>query len=268
MVEKDTTPETPVPSSRADSITLPDLLPIFPLEGALLLPGGELPLNVFEPRYLAMVDHALATDRMIGMIQPRTKEQVRADDHPALYTVGCAGRIIAFAESGDGRYMITLKGICRFDVVEEAPPLDGFRRVVANYQPYANDGDGDNSGDDDDGADAAIGDVEPGDRALGSRMNTAPRTALSIDRDSLLKTLAAYLQRLDLSADWEAIRATPTDELVSVMAMLCPFVPSEKQALLEAATPMERRDLIMSLMTMAGLDQRPDDDEDWRPSSH
>ena len=118
---------------------MPAPIPVFPLQGALLLPGTRLPLNIFEPRYLAMIDDALAGHRTIGMIQPKVPEQTVASDHPPLHGIGCAGRIVSFEETGDGRYLIGLRGLCRFDVAEELALHNGYRRVRPDYGPWAGD---------------------------------------------------------------------------------------------------------------------------------
>ena len=115
---------------------LPNILPVFPLQGALLLPGGQLPLNIFEPRYRAMIEDAMGGARLVGMIQPRVKERIAADDAPALYATGCVGKITSFTETSDGRYLINLTGICRFAVARELPPLRGYRRVEPDWAPY------------------------------------------------------------------------------------------------------------------------------------
>jgi Lon protease-like protein len=211
-----------IPASTGE---LPTAIPVFPLQGALLLPRGKLPLNIFEPRYLAMVEAALAGPRLIGMIQPKVKEKIEASDHPALYDVGCAGKITTFAETDDGRYLITLTGICRFRAREELALDNGFRRMTVDFAPFARD----LEGEDDAG----------------------------IDRDRLLATIKAYLERRQLAADWEAITKTRTGDLVSVMSMVCPFSPIEKQALLEAADGADRAGTMISLMEMDSADDEP-----------
>ena len=206
---------------------MPAPIPVFPLQGALLLPGARLPLNIFEPRYLAMIDDALAGHRTIGMIQPKVPEQTVASDHPPLHGMGCAGRIVSFEETGDGRYLIGLRGLCRFDVAEELALHNGYRRVRPNYEPWA-------------------GDFGP------------PEDA-AIDREKLGAALKAYLAARQLGADWEAIDKTSTGELISIVAMVCPFSPLEKQALLQSRTLTERAETIISMLTMdsAGT-QAPD----------
>ena len=198
--------------------TLPATLPIFPLPGALLLPRGRLPLNIFEPRYLNMTRDALASDRLIGMIQPSGDPAGAA---PPLYRTGCAGRITAFSETDDGRYLITLTGLCRFDLVREVPAVGGYRRVLADFAPYAAD--------------------------------LATATEISIDRDRLVNALRAYFIRRDIAADWDAIAETPDEGLVTSLAMLCPFEPSEKQALLQSPDLTERGRVLTALIEMALL---------------
>ena len=205
----------PRPSTVAE---MPAPIPVFPLQGALLLPGARLPLNIFEPRYLAMVDNVLAGHRTIGMIQPKVPEQTEPDDSPPLYDLGCAGRIVSFEETGDGRYLIGLRGLCRFDVAEELALHNGYRRVRPDYGPWAGD--------------------------------FGPQDSAAIDRDELAGALKAYLAARQLGVDWDAIDKTSTDELVSIVAMVCPFSPLEKQALLQSRTLTERAETIISLLTM------------------
>lgn len=204
-------------ADRPYGAALPDLLPIFPLPGVLLLPRGRLPLNIFEPRYLAMTRDALAGGRLIGMIQPL--DPVLREENPPLYRTGCAGRITSFTETEDGRYLITLTGVSRFRIREELPLLDGYRRVVPDWGAYAGDL-----------AEA----VEP-----------------EVDRDRLIRGLRAFFQRHGIAADWEAIAKTPGERLVTSIAMICPFAPSEKQALLEAPDLDERARLLCAIVEMA-----------------
>lgn len=192
-------------------------LPVFPLPGVLLLPRGLLPLNIFEPRYLAMVEDALAADRLIGMIQPRPGPE--SDAGPGLYAVGCAGRITSFDETDDGRYLITLTGLCRFRVAQEQDGRRGYRRVRPDWTGFA--------------ADMA----DPG--------------ATAIDRAGLDQALNDYFRVSGLSADWKAIGETPDERLVTSLAMICPFEPQEKQALLEAKDLCERTELMLSIIRMA-----------------
>lgn len=204
---------------------LPAEIPAFPLQGALLLPRSKLPLNVFEPRYLAMVDDALGGARLIGMIQPKVKEKIEAADRPELYGVGCAGRITTFGETDDGRYLITLTGVCRFRAIEELALERGYRRLRVDFAPFADD--------------------------------LAAADDAGIDRDRLLATVKAYLERRQLAVDWDAVTKTRTGDLVSVMSMVCPFSPIEKQALLEAAGPAARAATMISLMEMDRAEEEP-----------
>jgi Lon protease-like protein len=202
------------PLSLAD---LPKTIPVFPLPGVLLLPHGKLPLNIFEPRYLAMTEDALASpDRLIGMIQPTESEQ--PDKPPALYSVGCAGRIGSFSETDDGRYLITLTGICRFTVSEEIATMRGYRRVVPEFARWQ-------------------ADLQQADEA-------------SLERGRLLAALKGFFARNAMSADWDAINGTPDDRLVTTLAMFCPFEPQEKQALLESGTLAERAATLIALLEM------------------
>ncbi len=213
---------------RPDFETLPRVVPIFPLPGVLLLPGGRLPLNIFEPRYLAMVRDALAGERSIAMIQPR--EDAAVVGAAAVYETGCLGRITAFSETDDGRYLITLTGLIRFDVARELPPLEGYRRVTAGYDRFRRDlEDGPEDGAAD-GADGAAG---------------------AIDRARLLETLGFYFEAQGIEGDWKAIEETGDAALVTWLAMLCPFAAPEKQALLEAMSLTERASAMTAIMEMA-----------------
>lgn len=195
---------------------LPGELAIFPLTGVLLLPGGKLPLNIFEPRYLNMTDRALGGSRLIGMIQPRGANE---GAQPPVYRTGCAGRIASFGETEDGRYLITLGGIVRFDVDEELPLRDGFRVVVPDWAPY--------------------------------RADLAEQSGPGIDRDRIVTALRAYFTANNVEANWDAIKETSTDRLVNALSMMCPFQPSEKQALLEAPTLADRAGVLIALLEMA-----------------
>ncbi len=199
---------------------LPATLSIFPLTGVLLLPGGRLPLNIFEPRYLAMVGDALKGERMIGMVQPLEGEGDAGD--PPVYRIGCAGRMTAWSETDDGRYLITLAGVARFDIAEELPRQGLYRRIVPEWRRWRGDLDG--------GGALAAG-----------------------ERHRLLAALKPFFEHQGISADWEAVEASPGERLVTTLAMACPFSPREKQALLEAAGVDERARLLSGLMEMAAL---------------
>lgn len=197
---------------------LPSTIPIFPLEGALLLPGGRMPLNIFEPRYLQMVDEAVAGSRLIGVIQPRLDGGLREDGEPELCNVGCAGRIIAFSETGDGRYLISLQGVFRFRIAHELTVKTPFRQ--AKPSPFLADLDDDPA-------------------------------ANEIDRPALLKAFRAYLQANDLEADWESVSRAENAMLVNALSMMAPYGPAEKQALLEAADLKTRAETLIAITEMA-----------------
>ncbi len=196
---------------------LPSTLDIFPLMGVLLLPRGQLPLNVFEPRYLALVDAALSGTRLIGMIQPTQNEEKVLK--PDLATIGCAGRITGFRENEDGRYLITLTGVCRFRLVEELVTDTPFRKVTADFSTFVDD------------------------------LTAADET--DFPRERLVSALKDYLAKRDLKADWKSVLSAPPETLVNALAMLCPFEPAEKQALLEAPGWDERVDTLIALLEMS-----------------
>jgi uncharacterized protein len=209
-------------SERPGVATLCETLPIFPLPGVLLLPRGQLPLNIFEPRYLAMTRDALAGDRLIGMVQPSDPHQPLSGN-PPVYPTGCAGRITSFSETEDGRYLLALTGLCRFRIAEELPPKDGYRRVVPRWDEFAGD----------------LRTVrEPG-----------------FDRERLIRGLKAYFDRHQIKAEWDAIGSVPAERLITSVAMVCPFEPSEKQALLEASDLEARAQLLTAIVEMAVLDR-------------
>ncbi len=210
---------------------LPRTLPIFPLAGVVLLPRGRLPLNIFEPRYLAMVEDAMAADRMIGMVQP-TNPASRAAE-PSVYETGCAGRITTFAETADGRYLITLTGVCRFTALREVEGARGYRRVVPAWERFT--------------------------------VDLKAEPCGELDRARLLAGLKSYFKVQGLSVDWNAIAATPDERLVTSLAMICPFEPSEKQALLEAPDLPERAKLLIALIEMAILDGHDSDGDGTLP---
>ena len=200
---------------------LPGVLPVFPLPGALLLPRGQMPLNIFEPRYLAMIDDALGRGRIIGMIQPdlsiEDEEEMRQrTDNPSLCGVGCAGRITSFSETGDGRYIIALTGLLRFRVVEELSVITPYRQCRVDFSPYA-------------------GDIEP------------RRGEDEVDRPRVLKTLKDYLEINKLEADWDSIQRASNEALVNALSMMSPYGPREKQALLEAEDLRTRAEILIAL---------------------
>lgn len=207
---------------------IPDQVPVFPLSGALLLPGGQMPLNIFEPRYLEMIDAALRGDRVIGMIQPKFSGETGSPDKPNLCSVGCLGRIASFAESGDGRYLVSLQGICRFRVSEEVQARTHFRqcRII----PFASD----LTEDRDDGA--------------------------AVNREELLRVFRAYLEANELEADWESVQKAGNDTLVNALSMMSPYGPAEKQALLEAPDLKSRADTLIALTEMSLARDKDDSD--------
>ncbi len=227
---------------RLNEIGLDDLdgeLAVFPLAGALLLPRGRLPLNIFEPRYVAMVDDALRERRLIGMIQPQGVKYDTDDDDdedlpaasgvgaigglerpPALYRVGCVGRLTSFAEREDGSFSISLLGIARFRVWQEVDVRNGYRQVRPDFRPFA--------------ADL----VEP--------------ASFDFDRTALLQSLRQYFVLRGFEARWEAIEQMDDETLITTLSMICPFPPPEKQALLEALTLVERAETLQALLQMAG----------------
>jgi Lon protease-like protein len=205
---------------------LPQLIPVFPLDGAMLLPGGELPLQIFEPRYLNMIDDAMTGDRVIGMVQTRGGDRER----PGLTAVGCAGRITSYAETSDGRYLITLTGVCRFTVGEELNLRTPYRQVRADYSRFEADLD-------------ETEDAEADDTA----------------RDRFARALKRYLNRRELDIDWDSAGAAPLEPLVNSLAMGLPFDPAEKQALLEAIDLSARFEALTTLLEIDADD--PDDEE-------
>jgi hypothetical protein len=196
---------------------LPEAIPVFPLTGALLLPGGQLPLNVFEPRYLSMFDDALASHRLIGMVQPvfgADKVDDASSDTPALCQVGCIGRITSFAETGDGRYIVSLTGVCRYRLLEERRDDKSYRSF--HIAPFITD-------------------------------LTASDDEQSVDRDALLAAFKAYLDANKLEADWESVERASNMTLVNSMAMMSPYGPAEKQALLEAPDLKTRAETLIAI---------------------
>ena len=203
--------------SEYTSDTLPKIIPIFPLPGVLLLPFAKLPLNVFEPRYVAMTRDALKSNWIIGMIQPRATASNK--EQPDIYLVGCAGKIVTFSETDDGRFLITLSGIARFTVKEELPLIQGYRRAGIDWRPFEKDMRTDNSS--------------------------------VIDRPRLESVLRKYFDTRRINVRWDEIEQAPDSQLVATLAMQCPFTFEEKQALLEAPSIEDRAELIVSLLTMA-----------------
>ncbi|MDP6706481.1 MAG: LON peptidase substrate-binding domain-containing protein [Alphaproteobacteria bacterium] len=216
--------------SDAETKALPERIPVFPLPGVLLLPGGRLPLNIFEQRYLDMTRDAWDSTRLIGMIQP--EDPTDSAFEPALYRVGCAGRITSFDETDDGRYIIVLTGQARFRIVTELDRETLYRQIVADWQPYL----------------ADLGTEDEG----------------GVDRERLLPALHAYLTLNGIEVEWRAVEKAPATVLVNQLAMVCPFSPGEKQALLEAADLTERSRVMTALVEMALLAHQGGDTEGAR----
>jgi Lon protease-like protein len=193
----------------------PAVIPVFPLPGALLLPRGQMPLNIFEPRYLSMVDDALKGDRVIGMIQPDVEAGGSALT-PRLYRVGCAGRITQFAETGDGRYLITLVGIGRFKVEEELTATTLYRQCRVTFEPFTTD-------------------------------FVARAGEEKVDRAGVLKALRDFVEAADVRVDWEGIDQAPNEALVNALCMMSPFGAKEKQALLEAPDLQRRAEVLIAI---------------------
>lgn len=207
---------------------LPSAIPIFPLSGALLLPQGQMPLNIFEPRYLSMIDTALTGDRIIGMVQPSFSDaQEEEENDNGLCRVGCAGRIVSYSETGDGRYLISLIGISRFTVQQELEVTTPFRQIIANWVPYQND-------------------------------LQADKSSEMVDREGLLKTFKSYLDVNNLEADWDGIEETKTDILINALSMMSPYGAAEKQALLEADDLKIRADTLIAITEMSLAQQTSD----------
>ncbi|MDO9076292.1 MAG: LON peptidase substrate-binding domain-containing protein [Brevundimonas sp.] len=195
---------------------LPQVIPVFPLPGAILLPRGQLPLNIFEPRYLNMIDDAMAGDRIIGMLQPQGGPQRL----PGLSPIGCAGRITSFAETSDGRYLITLTGCARFRLGSEIPTQTPYRQIRADFVPFEAD------------------------------LSPPPVDDVGLDRDGLLDALRAYLEARGLDIDWDTAETAPPEALINSLSMALPFDPPEKQALLEAVSLTDRSGVLTALLTI------------------
>jgi Lon protease-like protein len=196
---------------------LPDVIPVFPLAGALLLPRGQLPLNIFEPRYLAMTEDALRSeDRLIGMIQPDAAHPGRDKEKPHLFRVGCVGRMTQFAESGDGRYLIQLTGVARYRIEQELEVETPYRQCRVSYRPFIDD-------------------------------FTARKGEEAVDREALLRALTSFLKANNLKVDWEGIENAPNEALVNALAMMSPYDAAEKQAMLEAPDLKTRAEILVAV---------------------
>jgi Lon protease-like protein len=202
---------------------LPEILPVFPLSGVILLPQARLPLNIFEPRYLAMIEDALGRERIIGMIQPSAPEN-SVQKLPPVYRIGCAGRITSFTETDDGRFLIALTGLCRFAVNEELPVERPWRRVRPDWSTFLDD--------------------------------LKPPADTAIDRLRLLATLQPYFREEGINLDRHVMENAPDDVLVSSLVMICPLEPNEKQALLEAPDLQARAQLLTALLEMACMQRQ------------
>lgn len=201
-------------------VDLPEIIPVFPLPGALLLPRGQMPLNIFEPRYLAMVDDSFRDGhRLIGMIQPDVAHTPKNSDKPALFRVGCVGRITQLAESGDGRYILELTGVSRFKVVEELEVLTPYRQCKVDFFAFVDD-------------------------------FTARMGEDDVDREALLAVLADFLKANNLKVDWEGVESAPNEALVNALAMMSPYGPAEKQAMLEAPDLKTRAEILIAVTEM------------------
>jgi Lon protease-like protein len=195
------------------------MVPLFPLPGALLLPRGQMPLNIFEPRYLAMIDDVLKSHRLIGMIQPDEGAEDSTRLTPSLYGVGCIGRITQIAETGDGRYLLTLTGVARFELVEEVRALTPYRQAKVSYSRFARDFEA-RAGEDD------------------------------VDRTGLLRALKEFALANEFKIDWKGVNEAPNEALVNALSMMAPFGPKEKQALLEAIDLKTRAEMLVAITEM------------------
>lgn len=198
------------------SADLPEIIPVFPLSGALLLPRGQMPLNIFEPRYLAMIDDSFRDGhRLIGMIQPDPAHP-GPEDHPNLFRIGCVGRITQIAETGDGRYVMQLTGVARFRVEAELKVSTNYRQCRVSYQPFVDD-------------------------------FIARKGEDAVDRKAVLKALTSFLKVNNLKTDWQGIESAPNEALVNALSMMSPYGASEKQALLEAPDLKSRAEMLVAL---------------------
>ncbi len=193
---------------------LPNILPIFPLPGAVLLPQGTLPLNIFEPRYVSMVEKVLGGDRFIGMIQPFSGNLKEKDK---LYPVGCAGKIMSFTETNDNRFLIELEGVIRFKIKTECEEVDGYRNIVPEWKTYAND-------------------LEVSKEEL--------------DISALLAELKLYFKKTNINVDYEELSKVSSQHIIASVPQICSFKENEKQAVLEANTYYDRMKVLISLLKM------------------
>lgn len=204
--------------SRYNTLTdLPKNIPLFPLSGALLLPRSDLPLNIFEPRYVLMIEQAMAANRIVGIIQPEQNEQ---GEKPKLERIGCAGRITSYSEADDGRLYVTITGICRFVVKRELRVNTTYRQAHVDFKSFA--------------ADLVIGTGAP-----------------SVNREQLLEAFRQYLEANNMTTNWEDVNSVGTEALVNTLSLLAPYPPRDKQALLEAPDLKSRADVLVALTELA-----------------
>jgi uncharacterized protein len=220
---------TDTPDESALQRMLTDVFPVFPLQGCILLPRAQLPLNIFEPRYLAMTRDAMAGHRLIGIIQPVGLEDrdKPKSAKPMLFGIGCLGKIDSFSETKDGRFLISLTGLTRFKVSQELECVTPYRQVRADFDPFAGD----------------------------PRIDAALSGEL---RGQVVQALRSYLDGRGMGADWDAVNAAEPEQLINGLAMVCPFSSGEKQALLEAQSLTERAQLLVTLMAFSGASDAPD----------
>lgn len=196
---------------------LPEELPIFPLPGAVMMPGVQLPLNIFEPRYLRMVQDALAADHLIGMIQPLSGDE--DEETPPLHPIGCAGRISSYSETNDGRVILVLTGVCRFEVAEELEMRQGYRRILPSWERFA--------------------------------IDYHPQQGVLADRDTFVHSLRAYTKLRGVEIPWDDVAAMEDLDLVNLLCTHLPLAPDDKQALIESIDLVDRADLMRGLMDMS-----------------
>jgi len=206
------------------------VIAVFPLPGALLLPRGQMPLNIFEPRYLAMIDDTLRSgSRLIGMIQPDPAHPGPDESKPQLFRIGCVGRMTQFAESGDGRYLLQLTGVARFRIVEELNVTTAYRQCRVDFTPFVDD-------------------------------FTARKGEELVDRKAVLEALTSFLKANNLKADWQGIESAPNEALVNALAMMSPYDPAEKQAMLEAPDLKTRAEILVAVTEIALAKSRTEGD--------
>jgi len=204
----------------------PTEFPIFPLTGAVLFPHTRMPLNIFEPRYLSLIDAVLAGSRYMGMVQPRQASKETVDNDASIYDIGCLGRLTAFAETDDGRYVVTLTGVSRYRIVRELQIKDGYRQVEADFSPF--------------------------------RQSTPQQEGATYDRTGFMATLSAYLDKLGADQNQQSFEHANDQALITAVAMSAPFAPGEKQAILECVGLEEQAEMVCSIMQMSAYDS---DDE-------